>query len=101
MRVQPKRGFRRFISTIAAMSSGEGPLGPGLRRRPREEKSRWYFRSTKALWNLDSVAGLISAPSFDIRCGCTNCMVRPSTKRSKAERLGARFPIADEQLVLQ
>ena len=29
-----------------------------------EEKSRQYFRSTKALWNLSSVAGLTSAPSF-------------------------------------
>ena len=27
IRTQPKRGLRRFISTIAAMSLGEGPLG--------------------------------------------------------------------------
>ena len=26
----PERGFRRFISTTAAMSSADGPLGPGL-----------------------------------------------------------------------
>ena len=64
MRTQPNLGLRRFISTIAAMSSAEGPLGPGLRRRDEEEKSRRYFRSTKALWNLNSVAGLTSAPSF-------------------------------------
>ena len=35
MRTQPKRGLRRFISTMAAMSSG--PLGPGLRRCDEEE----------------------------------------------------------------
>lgn len=31
---------RRFISTIAAISSVGGPWGPGLRRRAEEEKSR-------------------------------------------------------------
>ena len=40
MRTQPKRGLRRFSSTIAAMSSADGPLGPGLQRRQRDEKSR-------------------------------------------------------------
>ncbi len=50
--MQPKRGLRRFISTMAAMSSAEGPFGPGLRRCDEEEKSRRYFRSTNALWNL-------------------------------------------------
>ena len=90
MRIQPKRGLRRFISTIAAMSSAEGPLGPGLRRCDEEEKSRRYFRSTKALWNLNSVAGLTSAPSFGIRRGLTNSVVSPSTKRSSEVRFGAR-----------
>jgi Na+:H+ antiporter, NhaA family len=33
MRRQPKRRFRRFISTIAVTSSGSGPFGPGFRRR--------------------------------------------------------------------
>src|SRR5688572_10249423 len=32
MRRQPKRGFRRFISTIAVTSSGPGPFGPGFLR---------------------------------------------------------------------
>ena len=56
----------------------------------REEKSRRYFRSTKALWNLNSVAGLMSAPSFGIRRGLTNSVVSPSTKRSSVVRFGAR-----------
>ena len=80
MRIQPKRALRRFISTMAAMSSVEGPLGPGLRCRDEEEKSRWYFRSTKALWNLSSVAGLTSAPSFGTRRGLTTSVInRPCT----------------------
>jgi hypothetical protein len=44
----PKRGFRRFISTMAAMSSVDGPLGPGLQRCSEQEKSSRYFRSTNA-----------------------------------------------------
>ncbi|MCK7501136.1 MAG: hypothetical protein MZW92_71695 [Comamonadaceae bacterium] len=41
MRTQPKRGLRRFISTMAAMSSAEGPLGPGFAamRRGRKEQA--------------------------------------------------------------
>ena len=42
------------------------------------------------LWNLDSVAGLISAPSFGIRRGLTNSVVSRSTKRSIDVRFGAR-----------
>jgi len=34
--------LRRFISTIAAMSSFDGPFGPG-RRRCGDEKSSRYF----------------------------------------------------------
>jgi hypothetical protein len=75
---------------MAAMSSAEGPLGPGLRRCDEEEKSRRYLRSTKAWWNLNSVAGLMSAPSFAIRRGLTNSVVRPSKKRSIDFRFGAR-----------
>ena len=35
MRKQPNPGLRSFIFRIAAISSGEGPLGPGLRRRAK------------------------------------------------------------------
>ena len=90
MRKQPNPGLRSFIFRIAAMSSGEGPLGPGLRRCAEEEKSNLYFRSINALWNLSSVAGLMSAPSCGMRWGLTNSVVNPSTNRSGALRLGAR-----------
>ena len=83
-------GLRGFIFTIAAISSRDGPLGPGLRRRAEEEKSDRYFRSINALWNLSSVAGLMSAPSCGMRWGLTNSVVSPSTNRSSAVRLGAR-----------
>ena len=46
----PNLGLRRFISTMAAMSSAEGPLGPSVRRGEEEDvKSRRYFRQTEAL----------------------------------------------------
>lgn len=41
---QPKRGLRSFSSTIAAMSSTEGPFGPGLRPLAEEEKRKEYLR---------------------------------------------------------
>ena len=79
------------------------PWGRVCGEASEEEKSRRYFRSTKALWNLSSVAGLTSAPSFGIRRGLTNNVAKPSTKRSSAVRFGRALPgaIADEQLVLE
>jgi hypothetical protein len=64
MGTQPNLGLRRFSSMIAAMSSAEGPLGPGLRREEGEEKSRRYLRLTNALWNLNSVARLDKRAEF-------------------------------------
>src|SRR2546430_11514974 len=96
MRTQPNLGLRRFISTMAAISSLEGPLGPGLRRCGEGEKSNRYFRSTNALWNLNSVAGLTSAPSFGIRRGLMNSVGSPSTKRSIEVRFGARCRRSEE-----
>lgn len=72
------------------MSLADGPLGPGLQRCGEDEKSRRYFRSTKARRNFNSVAGLTSAPSFAIRRGLANSAVSPSTKRSSVVRFGAR-----------
>src|ERR1700752_1877649 len=74
----------------AAMGWVEGPLGPGFRFRWEEENSRRYFRWTSALWNLTSVAGLIIADSFGMRCGLTKRVVSPSTRRSSMVRFGAR-----------
>src|SRR6202521_5698715 len=90
MRTQPDLGLRRFIATIAATSCAAGPLGPGLWRCGEEEKSRRYFRSTSALWNLSRVAGLTSVPSFAMRRRLTNSVVSPSRKRSIEVRFGAR-----------
>src|SRR5437773_6766775 len=52
---------------MAAISSVDGSLGPRLQRCGEEEKSRRYVRVTKAWWNLSSVAGLTTVPSFLIR----------------------------------
>src|ERR1700674_1281332 len=90
MRKYPKLGLRVFISTIAAMTSNDGPFGPGLFRWAEKENSRRYFRSIKALWNLSNVAGLRIAASVAIRRGLTNSDIRPSTNRSSEVRFGAR-----------
>jgi hypothetical protein len=58
------RGLRRFSSTIAAMSSAEGPLGPGLRRRIAQEKSRRYLAIDQCLVQLEQGCRLTSAPQF-------------------------------------
>jgi len=98
MRTQPNFGFRRFISTMAAMSCVEGPFGPGFRFRREGENSKRYFRWTSALWNLNSVAGLRIADSFGMRCGLTKRVVSPSTRRSSIVRFGAR---CRERLLIQ
>jgi len=43
IRGQPHVGFRRFMSTTAAMISWVGPFGPGF-VGTLDEKSRRYFR---------------------------------------------------------
>ena len=88
---------------MAAMRSADGPFGPGLRRRQREEKSRRYLRSTSALWNLNSVAGLMSVPTFGIPA-------RTHQQRGQSDyhaiaggeiRCAMAGPITDKQLMLQ
>ena len=58
IRGQPNRGLCRLCSTMAWMSSGEGPFGPGLPFRPAEY-SRRYFRCLSRQWNFNSVEGRI------------------------------------------
>ena len=61
-----------------------------MRRCAEDENSRRYFRSTKALWNLNSVAGLRIAAILGMRRGLTNSVASPSTMRSNEVRFGAR-----------
>src|ERR1022692_2570121 len=72
------------------MISCVGPFGPGLRRIPADENRQRYFRSTNALWNRNSVAGLRIAASLVTRRGRTNSVISPSTNRSIVVRGGAR-----------
>ncbi len=59
IRVQPNRGLRCFIETMAAINSLEGPVGPGLLGWGEENNKR-YLRVTNARWNFRRVAGLIT-----------------------------------------
>ena len=72
------------------MISSMRPFGPGLRRIAADENRRRYCRSTSALWNPNSVAGLRIAASFSTRRGCTNIVVKPNTNRSNVVKRGAR-----------
>src|ERR1700730_15744314 len=88
MRTQPNLGLRRFDSTIAAISSMDGPFGPGFRLRDEKEKRSRYLRSTKALWNLNSVAVFKIADTLVIRRGFTKRVISASKKRSSVLRFG-------------
>jgi len=89
MRGQPVRGLRRLNSTIASMSSCDGPFGPG-RRWPADEKSHPYLRLLSASWNLNKVLGFRITASLGRRLAGTNSDPRAKTKRSNEFRFGAR-----------
>ena len=71
------------------MSSGDGPLGPGLPFLPDEYSSR-YLRFIRRRWNFNSVDGRIITAARWIRRGSRNSDQKPNRNRSSAERLGAR-----------
>jgi hypothetical protein len=81
--------LRCFSSMIAWMSSGDGPLGPGLPFLPDEYSSR-YLRFISRSWNFNSVDGRIITAARWIRRGSRNSDQKPNRNRSSAERLGAR-----------
>ena len=83
-----KHGFRRFISTIAAISSGLGPFGPGF-RRCLGAKSKRYLRFTKARWNTMSVDGFSTLAERSSRPGRIRLAQRLAMMRSIGRRFGA------------
>jgi len=89
IRRQPHRGLRRFISTMALISSGAGPFGRGLPRRLRVNSSR-YLRLTRARWNLKIVEGLSTLAERASRTGRINTAHNPAMTLSIGRRLGAR-----------
>lgn len=88
--VHPKWGLRRFISSTSSITSREGPFGPGFLRFGEEYNKR-YFRFTRAWWNFKRVDGRIRKATRLMRQRSRNVDHRPGKKRSKDERLGARF----------
>ena len=88
---QPKRGFLFFISIMAFINSGAGPLGPGFFFAMEDEKILRYFRFTSALWDLSSVAGLTTIPIRRSRFLRTHIDPIPKKRRSQPFKLGARF----------
>ena len=76
---QPNLGLRRFSAIMIAMSSADGPLGPGLRGRPEDENRLRYFRSINPLRNLNNVADFTIKENFGMRPGKTKSLISPST----------------------
>jgi len=73
----------------AWMSSGDGPLGPGLPFLPDECSSR-YLQFIRMSWNYNSFDGRIITAARWIRRGSRNSDQKPNKTRSSAERIGAR-----------
>ena len=90
IRGQPHVGFRRLVSTIALMSSLDGPLGPGFRLRRCEKRTR-YFLFLRAWWRFNRVEGFSTIAERIRRAGFMNKEHNPATKRSQTRRFGARL----------
>ncbi len=87
--VWPRLGLRRLVSTMAAMSSGEGPFGPGLPRLFGENNCR-YLRFTNDAWKPRRVEGFSTTAMRSNRPGRMKSVHRPAMTRSIGRRLGAR-----------
>jgi hypothetical protein len=100
IRGQPHVGFRRFISTTAAMMSWVGPFGPGF-FGTFDENSRRYFRLVSARCKFKSVAGFRTIADRTSRLGRMRSAHKPATMRSEERRLGHRLreTLEDEQLL--
>ena len=71
------------------MSSGDGPLGPGLPFLPYEYSTR-YLRFISRSCDFNSVDGRRITAARWIRRGSRNSDQKPNRNRSSVERLGAR-----------
>jgi hypothetical protein len=89
IRGHPHVGFRCFISTTARISSGFGPLGPGL-VRCFGENSSWYFRCTRARWKCSRVDRFNAIAARRRRVGFIQSEQNPAISRSQTQRFGAR-----------
>jgi hypothetical protein len=65
MRGHPQVGFRRFMSTMAAVASALGPFGPGFSWRVHEKSSR-QFLLMSARWRRRSPEGFRTTAEFDV-----------------------------------
>jgi hypothetical protein len=85
----PHRGFRLFISTMAATNSRDGPLGPGRPRRVGENSKR-HLRVRKYRWKSRIVDGLSTMAERTTRVGRMKSEHTPARSRSDARRFSAR-----------
>jgi|SRR5258706_6187022 len=85
------------------MSATDGPFGPGLRRGDEAENRSRYFRSTKALWNLNNVAGVDERAAFPDSARTQEQRGQPEDQAIEGGQI--RRPtsrtIADQQLMFE
>lgn len=80
--------FLCFISTMAAISSAAGRLGPGFPRRFGENSSR-YLRFTSARWKAMMVDGLSTMAERSRRVE----RIRPAQNPPMTRSIGRRFGV--------
>jgi len=89
IRRQSQLGLSLLVLTMAAIRSGEGPLGPGLPRRVGENSSR-YLRFTSDSWKARRVEGFSTTAMRSNRPGWMASVHGPAMTRSIGRSLGAR-----------
>ena len=90
MRGHPQVGFRRFMSTTAAITSLVGPFGPGF-VCPADENRCRYFLVVSARWKRGSVEGFRTMATRTNRLGRISSAHAPANTRSRNRRRGDRF----------
>jgi hypothetical protein len=88
IRGHPQVGFRCFMSTTAAMTSGLGPFGPGLLGAV-DENSRRYFRGQRSM-EAQERGGFQDDGGTDQPARAHEQRAHAATTRSARRRLGAR-----------
>jgi hypothetical protein len=88
---------------MAAVSRAQGPFGPGFRLQHEGEEQTAFFRSTNALWNLNSVAGLRLGDAFANAMWAHGAGGQPEHKAIERGEIRRTLSgaIADQELMLE
>jgi hypothetical protein len=103
MCTQPNLGLRRFNSTIAVMSSAEGPLGPGFRRSKEEKKEQVVFPIDQRLVEFEQRCRLDERAKFRDPAGAQEQRGQPDQKTIEDGQIRRAMSgaITDQELMLE